>query len=1129
MKLSMTVAMLAAQAALAGVHSFGPDAQVAFRTEPAGFEKLVRTSRTDGRLTIDATEAYAKGAQNLVCSFPTFEDAAFAGDDVVLDARVGSPDLGSCLTYLEMWSLTDRGQRRFNCIKARNPVQIGSREMPARCVAVATCPGASGGYRLRLDLRKPRSGGRYVFHGASVSTAAEMTFARKPAEKAPHELLLHLPFDGTADAAVARGDGKPLTAKGLAFAPGVKGQALRISDKAGSVLEYAFKGNVLPEQGTLSMWVKREATSDARAYLFASKTPFDSRIGTGALYLWNPMPGSYRVDTSDDCDAYVSNAVGEDGDWHHLVFTWNWAGACLWIDGGAEAFDFAGGLGFANAYERARQPYAFSSKGALDAFKSFFIGSWRGQSRFNGLIDEVRVYSDAVGEKGVKELYAMAGRPPKKPVDYAALSAAKGANRHVAAGPDELVLVEEVKLDRAGVAALKARGGRFDAVGPLAFKTCDGTEFLELGADEFDRLALKFDLDPAEPHYVFEIDYPDDAMRTMDLIVQNAFNPNYNVKPLQDYTMQVGLLVGGDYPNSGRIRTHRCLYWTGHTNAVFEAMTARKGQNAAVAAVRLYRTKSRKLAAAKIREPEKADGWGRTLGWYFEDPAINFDFSVPNYAASPEEAMEMADRAAATMKRQGLNLLAYPQTWYNGWIGNGYNPRNHAPSFAQAFYERFDREGLGFVPLVNQETRPVPPGSFTYDMIADGTVHDTSLMVWDSGRPGAGIVRCPSLFNICHPETQAYYERMIERMVADGVSHPSFKGVGFHLKHSAMGWLGLLSGGYNDYVVESFEKKTGIRVPVDRTDPLRGKKYAEWLKANALEPWIRHRCDIVSGFWVRMAAKLRAARPDLKLWLNDIADLDPVIDNFTDPLYNRRMARNAGLDRERLSREAPNVILSQTSLPADYRYTHPGWYYTTAADYEHQRVAHTLKDYWDLLYGAPYPAVNIHDRYWESHPGDANRNRDPARRFKAPWFEEVKWRVTTMNAPGPYALEHFAVPLRFTDVLGITKGGFLIGTYGMEEHLVPFAQAFRALPAVVMDTLPGGGAYVRLRQKDFGGKSYFYVVNTGKDSADVTLRLPKGTVDLVSGEALGATAALKLGPYSLRSFAAPAGKPEFDK
>ena len=1106
----------------AAVHEFGAVSDFTFRTEPAGFMKDVVVSQATDRIVIDASAAYAKGMANLVCTSKPFDDASFGGDDVLFEATLGSTAPVEAMAYLQMSRRDEHGQRRFHVVRAPNVRAVGSPEAPMRYITVETCPERTDGYQLRFDFRKPSSPGVFHVFGGRVARACDVRFTSVRKDAKP-ELIFHLPFDGSADAAVAKGAAKPLAVRGVEYAPGVKGQALRVSDRLGSLVKYAFRDNVVPERGTISMWVKPEWTPTSRGrYLFAPDTPFGLRHGTGAIFLWC-WQGTARLDSSDDCDLWARSGLVADGRWHHVAATWNETGVSVWVDAGGRNFDYAGGS--ATLYDAMRRPHSFRSWGKFGAFEAFSIGSQDGKGSFNGLIDEVKVFSAALDRASIEKLFREGNRPLPPRVDYPALSAARGGNPYVGKGPEEIELVEEVKLDAAGVRALRA-ADRFSVVGETSFGTLEGRDYLQLGPKAEDRLAVRFPVDVTKPLHVVEIDYPDDALRTMDVIVQNEWNPLYAEKLLQDCAMEVGVMTGGDYPLTRRIATHRCVYWTGHTNAVVEVMTARKGCPAAVAAIRLYRVKAGALPPAKVVEPKKVGGWGRTVGWYVEDPSVQIEFNVPRYAETPELALELADKMVATMKYQGLNLLAYPLVWYNGMIGENYNPCAHAPEFARGFYERFDRAGLGFVAMINQHQKPMPPETLTYDAVADGSVHASAIGVRATGRPGVGFVRTPSLYNICHPDTQDYYERMIERILADGASHPSFKGVGLHIKHSSMCWLGSIEGGYNDYMVESFEKKTGLRVPVDRTDPLRGRKYAEWLRANAYEKWVQHRCELVSGFWVRMAAKLRATRPDLKLWINDIADLDPIIDRFTDPGYNRRIAREGGLSREILS-AAPNVVLSQTTLPADYRYCmEPCGYYPTKADLEHQRIAHTLEDYWDFIRGAPYPAVDLHDRYWESHPGDIGRNPKPERRHQVKWLYENCHRVTTINATDFHAMEHVAVPLRFTDVLGITKGGYLVGTYGMEKYLVPFAQAFRALPAVVMDTLPGGGEYVRLRQKDFDGKSYFYVVNTGMDPATVTLRLPKGTVDLVSGEALGATATWTLPPYSIRSFSAPEGKPQ---
>ena len=108
------------------------------------------------------------------------------------------------------------------------------------------------------------------------------------------------------------------------------------------------------------------------------------------------------------------------------------------------------------------------------------------------------------------------------------------------------------------------------------------------------------------------------------------------------------------------------------------------------------------------------------------------------------------------------------------------------------------------------------------------------------------------------------------------------------------------------------------------------------------------------------------------------------------------------------------------------------------------------------------------------------------------------------------------LPLRFNDILGMSKGGFLIGTYGMESELAKFARAFRALPAVRMDEFFREGNVVA-RKAEFNGKTYGYVVNTDVTPVKVEVKgLPEGSRDCTSGTPIASTVAL--GPYEMVSF-----------
>ena len=501
------------------------------------------------------------------------------------------------------------------------------------------------------------------------------------------------------------------------------------------------------------------------------------------------------------------------------------------------------------------------------------------------------------------------------------------------------------------------------------------------------------------------------------------------------------------------------------------------------------------------------------FGMYWEDPAIGYDFGTGGH--DRKQISPLIDRTVAYMKYCGQNIFCYPGVWYQGLIGEDYNPRNHAPDFLNAWYAKFDREGLFFVPNVNPNNMEIPGGLVTFTTMTNGTLHASPISIHSTGKPNmGGWHNSPPNFNFFHPDVQAQIERHIDALVDQGVSHPSFKGVCMHLTMHCMCWFGDIRSGYNDYAVRAFAKDKGLDISIDESDPMRGRTSAEWILANAREAWVQWRCDQVTAFYARMAEKLRTRRPDLKLWLNSFIQPDWNWPDFMEDGFMTRQAREGGLDREALA-AIPNLILCQTQLPAFCRKRDRNLF-PNDETYAFNRVLQTKPGFFSLVKDARFPWINQHDLYWENPVG---REKGA---LNGDGFVETKWRVTTINPSGYHALRDFVLPLRFGDVLGISKGGYLVGTYGMEEHLRAFAAAYRALPAVVMKEIGRQGNVV-LRQADYDGKSYFYVVNTDWKPVTVELTVPEGTRNLVTSGGLSGAVKLSLGPYELMSFAAPAG------
>lgn len=954
--------------------------------------------------------------------------------------------------------------------------------------------------------------------------------------RAEPKLLFHATFDETPVALVAEGRKSPLIAENLSYAPGKSGTAVRIDPAARPRLEYALEGNMDMRKGSLSVWVRREWLANTTASyhgLFSTDFPQD-RIGTGAIAFWF-LNGMLRADVSDFGDKYFTRVIAPaNGQWEHLVLNWDGADIGIAINGRLVNHFPAGADKIDEASRAAYESYSFKRR----AFDRFYVGSRQGLFPFGGLIDELRIYSEPLSETNIRQIFNLhatdAERVADMRPDYARAFASHPVNPYAgkpSADADpamDLELVEMVELNAVQVETL-VRSSRFKAIGGTSQKHLDGRSYLEAGENENSRYAVRFTLDAAAPLHLFEIDYPDDRMRTMDMIVQDSKNEKWDGTPGADYTLQVGVLTGGVAPISGRMLTHKCVYWTRASDVSLCVMTARRGQPAAISRIKVWKIKDGRLPPLKVTRPQPKNGWNRQIAMYFEDPAISYGFPTPDHATTARGMLDLVQRTSALMKFAGETMLVYPGAWYGGYMDEAYNPRSHAPNFLAAWYEGFDREGLNLIPAIGTWTIPYRGKPVTPDTARDGSLHDTPVSILDTGMPKLGGAHGSNpQYNIVHPATQAYLEFIVDSMLNQGAEHPSFKGICIHFGRTAVSTFGSSQSGYNDYAIEAFEKACDVKIDVDRKDPLRGKLYAEWLRARpeAYRQWLDWRCRVLADFWGRMARKMSARRGDLKLWFNCYPMTAVTREEFLNADFAREMVRDAGVDADMLVKAAPNIVVSPCIVPADYRWRNP------ESMPKNRRELRLMKnrDYYKMPESfcfcakeESFPWNAYHDLYWESAVGGdgsvcgrgkAGKEEDT---LNSPWLRECRWRVTALNPAGRHALAHLVAPFRFKDVLGISKGGFLIGTYGMEGPLREFSAAFQALPAVKMEEFFRKGDVVG-RTVDFDGRRYFYLVNTGDSPSTLAFEFPPDTRNIVTGEVVSGCTAITLAPYEMRSY-----------
>jgi len=265
-----------------------------------------------------------------------------------------------------------------------------------------------------------------AFEGTLMRMAAKPMAPAKPVlgDERAAKLIFRAAFDGDCAAALARGDGKPQQVKRVTFAEGVSGQSARFVK--GSKLQFAEKGNLNKERGTLAMWYRPDWSgsqshrADGREiwrHLFQEGPRVDPRNGTNLLMLW--IWGSrMRADLSDRLDQYMTHSVNEwqTDQWHHIAFTW---------DSGKERRLYVDGARIRGGRD--------SRKGFLPMrwkaipFDHFFVGG-DGKSRVaEGCIDEFKVFDGPLSTAAVRaevgavypvspkarSIYFVAGRPAK--------------------------------------------------------------------------------------------------------------------------------------------------------------------------------------------------------------------------------------------------------------------------------------------------------------------------------------------------------------------------------------------------------------------------------------------------------------------------------------------------------------------------------------------------------------------------------------------------------------------------------------------------------------------------------------------------------------------------------------------
>lgn len=207
-------------------------------------------------------------------------------------------------------------------------------------------------------------------------------------------LLFHAGFEDTLEAWSLAGKGAPAQVIGPQpeFLPGRLGKAL-LCGPGLPLVHYPTEGNVLPESGTVSLWVcPLNWTPDDEAFhSFFESGSGDGKAGWLIFYKYYQQGWlllRYALGNAPVGMAKATDLGWQAGQWHHLAGTWSREAMRIYVDGDLVA--------------EAPEPFVTESLG--DTFKLGDDGWHIPHEGARTLLDEVRVYAYPLSPERIRAL-----------------------------------------------------------------------------------------------------------------------------------------------------------------------------------------------------------------------------------------------------------------------------------------------------------------------------------------------------------------------------------------------------------------------------------------------------------------------------------------------------------------------------------------------------------------------------------------------------------------------------------------------------------------------------------------------------------------------------------------------------
>lgn len=556
----------------------------------------------------------------------------------------------------------------------------------------------------------------------------------------------------------------------------------------------------------------------------------------------------------------------------------------------------------------------------------------------------------------------------------------------------------------------------------------------------------------AGQRYRIDVDYPDDGFRNFAVVWRDPAPAKYPAA--------VAVETGREYPLSHAVQTVTFHAWAQAAGPRLVFMAPHDGNRAACLRIRVT------LASpAQAPVPETQPGRRQFINWYEEGE--NF----AGFFGARDDSLESMNSAAQRWLDEaadlGINTVIPTAVVYNFAM--------YPSRFNRAFSEP-ERDTLRMLVLAAERSgmRIIPELHPRADELAYAGGERRSpqnLAVSRDGRNnfmGEGGRNVPPYFNALDLRNQEWYLGTIRELAERYRDSPALQGIS--LRYMTWANPGLnnlvdLNWGYDDYSIGLYRAETGSKVPWgDSGDVGRFARRHEWLMSREKEAWIRWRCSKMTQLLTRARDVLRAARPDLQLFLHvfgPTVSATPAGSPPTGEFMSR--LREAGLDIAALGRIDGLVVVNSS--------------FSYGRGEQDALVFAAARD--PLLVPATmgsYPAGPRNQWFLPaSQHIEAIGDIIPPQSLGFSSATRSVWTSAASNPPGRQALERYAVLLAETDTMALGDGGNN-QTLGSRE-VAGFAREFGKLPQLPFTEVAGATDPVMARALLDADAYYFYAVN----------------------------------------------------